>query len=83
MLDLNYWCNSEEEKQELLKAYSNNDKKREKELREKYNPDNIFKNKNKEIEQEKTEEETTALVKYKEESFIKKIINRIKRFFKR
>ena len=82
MLDLNYWCNSEEEKQELLKAYSNNDKKREEELREKYNPDNIFKNKVKEIEQEKTEEET-ALVEYKEESLIKKIINRIKRLFKR
>ena len=82
MLDLNYWCNSEEEKQELLKAYSNNDKKREEELREKYNPDNLFKNKVKEIEQEKTEEET-ALVEYKEESFIKKLINRIKRLFKR
>ena len=81
MLDLNYWCDNEEEKQELLKAYSNNDKKRQKELREKYNPDNIFKTK--EIEQEKADEEVTALVEYKEESFIKKIINRIKRLFKR
>lgn len=82
MLDLHYWCNNEEEKQELLRAYSNNDKKRQEELREKYNPDNIFKNKTKEIEQEK-EEETTTLVEYKEESFIKKIIDRIKRLFKR
>ena len=83
MLDLNYWCNSEEERKELVKAYSNNDKKREEELKEKYNPYNIFKNKVKKIEQEKIEEETTALVEYKEEGFIKKIINRIKRFFKR
>lgn len=82
MLDLNYWCNSEE-KQELLKAYSNNDKKREEELREKYNPDNIFKNKVSKVEKEQTKEETTDLVEYKEESFIKKIINRIKKIFKR
>ena len=83
MLDLHYWCNSEEEKKELLKAYSNNDKKRQKELQEKYNPDNLFKDKEKEIEQKETKEEITALVEYKEESFIKKIIDRIKRLFKR
>ena len=83
MLDLNYWCDNEEEKQELLKAYSNNDKKRQEQLREKYNPDNIFKNKTKEIEQEKAGEKITTLAEYKEESFIKKIINRIKRLFRR
>ena len=83
MLDLNYWCDNEEEKQELLKAYSNNDKKRQEQLREKYNPDNIYKNKTKEIEQEKAGEKITTLAEYKEESFIKKIINRIKRLFRR
>lgn len=83
MLDINYWCTNEEEKQELISAYSNNDKNREKELRERYNPDNIFKNKTKEIEQEENTEEITSLVKYKEESFIKKLINRIKKFFKK
>ena len=80
MLNLHYWCNAEE-KQELLKAYSNNDKKREEELREKYNPDNIFKNRIKEPEQ--ATEEVKALVEYKKENFIKKLINTIKRFFKR
>ena len=79
MLNLHYWCNAEE-KQELLKAYSNNDKKREEELREKYNPDNIFKNRIKEPEQ--ATEEVKALVEYKKENFIKKLINTIKRFFK-
>ena len=79
MLNLHYWCN-DEEKQELLKAYSNNDKKREEELREKYNPDNIFKNRIKEPEQ--ATEEVKALVEYKKENFIKKLINTIKRFFK-
>ncbi len=83
MLDLNYWCTNEEEKQELMRAYSNNDNNREEESREKYNPDNIFKNKTKEIEQEENTEEITSLVEYKKESFIKKLINRIKNFFKK
>ena len=83
MLELNYWCANEEEKQELIRAYSNNDKNREKELREKYNPDNIFRSKTKEYEQEENTEEITSLVEYKEESFIKKLINRIKKFFKK
>ena len=83
MLDLYYWCNNEEEKKELLQAYSNNDKKRQEELREKYNPDNIFKNRVKELEQEKIAKDVAALVEYKEENFIKKLINRIKRFFKK
>lgn len=79
MLDLNYWCDDEEEKQELLRAYSNNDKKHQEELREKYNPDNMFKNRTKETKEEKV----TALVEYKEASFIKRLIDRIKRLFKR
>ena len=36
MLNLNYWCENEEEKQELIRAYSNNDKKRNEEIREIY-----------------------------------------------
>lgn len=40
----NYWC-SEEERVELDKILIENDKKYEEKLREKYNPDNIFKKK--------------------------------------
>ena len=83
MLNLNYWCENEEEKQELIKAYSNNDKKRNEEIRERYNPDNIFKNKHKEKEIEQITEEITAIVEYKEENFIKKLLNKIKRLFTR
>ena len=83
MLNLNYWCENEEEKEELIRAYSNNDKKRNEELREKYNPDNIFKNKNKEREVEQITEEITAIAEYKKENFIKKLLNRIKRLFTR
>lgn len=83
MLNLNYWCENEEEKQELIMAYSHNDKKRNKEIRERYNPDNIFKNRNKEKEIEQITEEITAIVEYKKENFIQKLLNKIKRLFKR
>lgn len=83
MLNLNYWCENEEEKQELIMAYSHNDKKRNKEIRERYNPDNIFKNRNKEKEMEQITEEITEIVEYKKENFIQKLLNKIKRLFKR
>ncbi len=41
----NYWC-TKEEREELDKILIENDRKYEKELREKYNPDDIFKNRN-------------------------------------
>lgn len=78
MLNLNYWCESEEEKQELIAIYAENDKKREEELRKKYNPDNIFKKK----ENIEKVEETTAVIEYKEEKFLKKILNKITTFLK-
>lgn len=83
LLNLNYWCENQEEKQELIKAYSENDRKREKEIREKYNPDNIF-NKNNDVKEiEKVTEDVTSLAEYKGESFIKKLLNKIKRLFRR
>lgn len=64
-------------KKELIKKFSNNDKKREEEIYEKYNPDNIFKrnesNKDGEIN------ETKELVKY-EEPKLKTFFNKILHF---
>ena len=80
MLNLNYWCEDEEEKQELIKIYAENDIKREKELREKYNPDNIFKNR-KDIQQ--IEKNSLSIIEYREQRFLHKIIIFIKRFFKK
>ena len=80
MLNLNYWCENEEEKQELIKKYSENEKRYQEELREKYNPDNIFKKRNQEKSvEENIEKEEVAIVEYKE-SIFKKIINKIKSF---
>ena len=80
LIELNYWCESEEEKQEILKELSENDRKKEEGLRKKYNPDNLFKKEEKiKVEQF----ETTAMVEYKEKSIIRKILDKIKSFFKR
>lgn len=79
MLNLNYWCEDENEKQKLLQVYAENDKKKEEELRERYNPDNIFKNK----QMQGQKEENTALIEIREENFIKKIIRKIMKFFKK
>lgn len=46
MLTLNYWCESEDEKRKLTRIYKENEQKYQKQVREKYNPDNIFNNKN-------------------------------------
>lgn len=70
----NYWCN-EEERAELDKILIENDKKYEEEIREKYNPDNIFK------KREKTStnvQETNLPIEIKKENFIKRLINYIK-----
>ena len=98
MLHLNYWCESEEEKQELLSIYAENDKREEKELREKYNPDNLFKGKEKkeqklqeltDVEQSdkqnnlNNQEKNTSLVAKKEHNFITRILEKIKSFFKK
>ncbi len=81
MLNLNYWCESEEHKKELIDRYNDNEQKYQEELREKYNPDNIFKKNNQEKSIEKNiVKEEVAMVEYKE-SIFKKIINKIKSIF--
>lgn len=47
MLNLNYWCESEEHKKRLLEKYYDNEIKHQKELKEKYNIDKLFKTKTK------------------------------------
>ena len=70
MLNLQYWCEDENEKQRLKAIYAENEIKYQDELREKYNPDNLFKNKQKEVK-EKIEE--IAIIEYKEDSLFTKI----------
>lgn len=83
MLNLNYWCEDENEKKEMLKMYSENDKKIEDEMRERYNPDNLFKKKEQEIKDKKIKQENIQLIEYKEQNILKRILDRIKKFFKK
>lgn len=75
LLYLNYWCENEKEKAELNQLLKNNENKYQNEIRNKYNPDNLFKKHNKNIVQNEL-----AIVNYKE-SKIKKFINKIKNIF--
>lgn len=81
ILNLKYWCDSEEEKQEILNGFAENEKLKQlakKELAEKYNPDNLFKKK----ENFDTTTEV-SMIEYKELNFIQKIISKIRRLFRR
>ena len=75
-----YWCN-EKEKAELDKILIENDRKYEEELREKYNPDNIFK-KNEDTEEIETVEET-ALIEYDNKTWYKKAFEFIGNIFRK
>ena len=83
LFHINYWCETEDEKIELRKIFKENQQKHEKYLREKYNPDNLFKNKVQQYQvQENTVPNEVAMVEYKE-GFFKKFLNKIKRLFKK
>ena len=81
----NYWC-SEEERKELDQKLIENDKKFEEELREKYNPDNIFKNnvtttkkEEPEVKEEKIEQ---SLVPQETGKWYQRFLDMVKRWFK-
>lgn len=74
ILYLNYWCESESEKQEIINLCNNVDILN----REKYSYDNLFKKNKKIAIQEVIEEKNNSLVEYKESIFAK-ILNRIKK----
>lgn len=84
ILDLNYWCDSEDEKKELLEMFNKNTElkiKEQKELEEKYNQDNLFKKR--QLVSEFENNETLSMIKYKESNIIKKILTKIRNMFKR
>jgi hypothetical protein len=80
---LNYWAD-EEEKKVIENKLKNDIKKADELKREKYDPNSIFKSvkeETKKDEAKEIEEEVKALVEVKE-SFLTKVINKIKEFFK-
>ena len=77
----NYWC-SQEERAELDKILIENDKKYEEELREKYNPDNIFRKNDNYIEENELKEDKLVIVEEKK-SIIKTFISLLKKIFRK
>ena len=75
-INLEYLLN-EEQKKLMNEIYKNNEIKFQKELQEKYNSDNIFKNKKEEI----VVENIDLPVEIKKETFFKKLITFIRNLF--
>ena len=77
ILNLNYWCENEEEKQSFFDELDKNEKEKN-ELEEKYNPDNLFKKK-----QDESTENNLQIIEYKKPNFIQILLTQIKKIFKR
>ncbi len=81
LLYLNYWCKDESERLEVKNILRSNEYKYQNELKEKYNPDSIFKKTkqdSKKINQNSLNE--IPLIPYKKSRLLK-IIDRLKRLF--
>ncbi len=78
LFHINYWCHSEQEKEELREIFRTNEEEHQAQMRKKYNPNDIFKNYNVEKVVEDSKEESNALIEYKDTVF-RKVLNKIKK----
>lgn len=76
-----YMCN-DIERIELEKTLKENEVKYQNELREKYDPDKLFKNKQDNIDVSSLSSENISIINYKKESFFRKILRKISSFIK-
>ena len=81
VIKYNYWS-TDEEKQKLKNLFYENENKYQKELLEKYNPNDIFKKKENKINITETTENNLQMVEYKENLF-RRILNKIKDIFRK
>lgn len=83
MLNLQYWCKDEQEKERLKNIYAENERKYQEELGLKYNPNNIFNNKKKNVISEENnvnnEKMSNLPIEVKTEKFYNRLINFLKR----
>lgn len=80
-IDYNYWMD-ENKKREIDKICREKNIKSEIEKRERYNPDNIFKNKPIDMELAEQETQTVQMIEYKEQKWYQKIFAKILKIFK-
>lgn len=81
-----FLCSLDEKKrlqEKDAKEFQEVEKALEKEIREKYNPDDIFKNRNRVIPEETQTSEETRMTVVQEEKWYQKIFNLIKNLFHR
>lgn len=76
VINYNYWCIEENEKEKLIKKYKNNEIVKQEKLRELYNPDSLFNTKKQTYEN--TNEDKQLVVYSEEKNIITKIIKKIK-----
>ncbi len=82
-LDYTYWRN-DNERSKINDIIKEKNEFEEKLKRDKYSPDDIFKNKkNNEIVSEETKPEENSMVEYTEKNFLQKIFDKIKHLFKK
>lgn len=80
LLNLQYWCEDEEEKKRLKAIYDKNQREYENKLYVKYNPSDIFKKKEKNITEDIINpEKNIQMIEYQEPVF-KRVINKILNF---
>ena len=78
MLKMKYWCETEDEKNEILNTLKENEKMYQDELRKKYNVDDLFGDKykvNSLINEEK--ESSIEVIKFKKKNFFVRLFERI------
>lgn len=79
MICLNFWCDNDEKKEMFKKHLTENELKYQEELKEKYNPNNLFKN----IREKNIKMEYTEMIEYKECKWYKKIFSKIINIFRK
>lgn len=77
VLELKYWA-TPEQKEILNKALDDNEKRYQEELRQKYNIDNLFKNKQ---DNNMPNIQENSIIKYSKKNFIQRIFEKIKSLF--
>ena len=82
-LFLKYINDNDDEKRILMEKYEKNEELQQEELVKKYNPDDIFKSRNKIVPQVEQPSEETRMTVVQEEKWYQKIFNLIKNIFHR
>lgn len=80
LFHLNYWCDTQEEKDKLKKLYSQNEDIYREEMKTLYSSNNIFKN-DTNVAKNNQPVNNQQVVEYREESIFKKVLNKIKKLF--